>query len=175
MLLFGLSGTTIRWGDSLRAYGLGVFLLLLAMGFIWRVVRSPTRGSIIAAMLVSLLAVNALYQSIFVLATFCLGGVVVAIRRRDFKQALLVISLGIPAALSLLPYLGVIKRASQWNVITEAPLDLPRIWLVLQRALSDPSPLLFWLWAAFFSPARSWPAASCLRTNRKTTSSSGGQ
>jgi hypothetical protein len=165
MLLFGLSGTTIRWGDSLRAYGLGVFLLLLAMGSIWRVVRSPTRGSIIAAMLVSLLAVNALYQSILVLAAFCLGGVVVAIRRRDFKQALLVISIGIPASLSLLPYLGVIRRASQYNVITEAPLDLPRIWLVLQRALSDPSPLLFWLWAILLPGAL---VAGCLllRTNR---------
>ena len=168
MLLFGLSGTTIRWGDSLRAYGLGVFLLLLAMGLIWRVVRSPTRGSIIAAMLVSLLAVNALYQGILVLTTFSLGGVVVAIRRRDFKRALLVISIGVPAALSLLPYLGVIKRASQYNVITVAPLDLSRIWLVLQRALSDPSPLLFWLWAILLPGAI---VAGCLllRTRKRPT------
>ena len=40
LLLFGLSGTTIRWGDSLRAYGLGVLLLLLALGLIWKVARS---------------------------------------------------------------------------------------------------------------------------------------
>jgi hypothetical protein len=166
MLLLGLSGTTIRWGDSLRAYGLGVFLLLFAMGLIWRAVRLPVPRTIIAAMLVSLLAVNALYQAILVLATFCLGGVVVAVRRRDFKRALLVISIGVPAALSLLPYFGVIKRASQYNVITEAPLDLSRIWLVLQRALSDPSPLLFWLWAILLPGAI---AAGCilLRTNRK--------
>lgn len=166
MLLFGVSGTTIRWGDSLRAYGIGVFLLLLAMGLIWRVVRSPTRGSTIGAMLVSLLAVNALYQSILVLATICLGGVVVAARRRDFTRALLVICIGVPAALSLLPYLGVIKRASQYNVITVAPLDLSRIWLVLQRALSDPSPLLFWLWAILLPGAI---VAGCLllRTDRK--------
>jgi len=94
-----------------------------------------------------------LYQSLFVLAAFCLGGVAVALRRRDFKCALLVISLGIPAALSLLPYLSVIRRASQWNVVTEVPLDLARIWLVLQRALSDPSLLMFWLWAVLFPGA----------------------
>lgn len=166
MLLFGLSGTTIRWGDSLRAYGLGVFLLLLALGLIWRVVRSPTLRSTIAAMLVSLLAVNALYQSTLVLATFCLGGVVVAARRRDFKRALLVISIGVPAALSLVPYLGVIKRASEYNLITVAPLDLSRIWLVLHRALSNPNPLLFWVWAVLLPGAI---AAGCLllRPGRK--------
>jgi hypothetical protein len=169
MLLFGLSGTTIRWGDSLRAYGLGVLLLLLALGLIWKVVRSPSRQTVIVAMLVSLLAAQALYQSLFVLAAFCVGGVVVALRRRDFKRALLVISVGVPAALSLLPYLGVIKRASQWNVVTEVPLDLSRIWLVLHRALSDPGPLMFWLWAILLAGAI---VAGCLllRRNRKRPS-----
>jgi hypothetical protein len=169
MLLFGLSGTTIRWGDSLRAYGLGVFLLLLAMGLIWKVVRAPSRRAVLVAMLVSLLAVQALYQSLFVVAAFCLGGVVVALRRRNFKRALLVISIGLPAALSLLAYLGVIKRAKQWNVVTEGPLDLSRIWLVLQRALSDPTPLMFWLWAVLLPGAI---VAGCLllRANRQRPS-----
>jgi hypothetical protein len=169
MLLFGLSGTTIRWGDSLRAYGLGVFLLLLSMGSIWKVAREPSRRAVIVAMLASLLAVQALYQSLFVLAAFCLGGVVVALRRRDFKRALLVISIGLPAALSLLPYLGVIKRANQWNVVTEVALDLSRIWLVLLRALSDPSPLMFWLWAILLPGAI---VAGCLllRANRRRPS-----
>lgn len=170
MLLFGLSGTTIRWGDSLRAYGLGVFLLLFALGLIWKVVQSPSRRTVLAAMLVSLLAAQTLYQSLFVLAAFCLGGVVVALRRRDLKRALLVVGVGIPAALSLLPYLGVIKRAGQWNVVTEVPLDLSRIWLVLHRALSDPIPLMFWLWAVLLPGAI---VAGCLllgRTNRKRPS-----
>jgi hypothetical protein len=165
MLLFGLSGTTIRWGDSLRAYGLGVLLLLFALGLIWRVARTPARSAVIAAMLVGILAVQALYQSLFVLAAFCLAGVVVAARRRDFKRALLVISLGIPAALSLLPYLRVIQRAGQWNVVTEVPLDLTRIWLVLHRALSDPSPLMFWLWAILL-PGAIIAGCLLLRTNR---------
>jgi hypothetical protein len=33
------------------------------------------------------------------------------------------------------------------------PIDLPRIWLVLHRALSDPTPLMFWLWAALLTAA----------------------
>ena len=174
MLLFGLSGTTIRWGDSLRAYGLGVFLLLFALGLIWKVVQSPSRRTVLAAMLVSLLAAQTLYQSLFVLAAFCLGGVVVAARRRDLKRALLVIGVGVPAAFSLLPYLGIIERAGQWNVVTEMPLDVSRIWLVLHRALSDPIPLMFWIWALLLPGAI---IAGCLLlggANRKGPSADDG-
>ncbi len=131
----------------------GVVFLLLALGLIWNVVRSPSRTAVLLAMGAGILAVQTLYQSLFILAAFCLGGVAVAARRRDFKRALLVISVALPAALSLLPYLGVIRRANQWNVATEVPIDLPRIWLVLHRALSDPGPLMFWLWAILFSAA----------------------
>lgn len=147
MLLFGLSPTTIHWGDSLRAYGLGIVFLLIALGLIWNVVRSPSRPVVLLAMGAGILAAQTLYQSLFILAAFCLGGVAMAARRRDFKRALLVISVAVPAALSLLPYLGVIRRANEWNVATEVPIDLPRIWLVLHRALTDPGPLMFWLWA----------------------------
>src|ERR1700720_3691211 len=56
MLLFGLSPTMIRWGDSLRAYGLGVLLLLLALGLIWKVVRAPSRRTVLLAMVTSIFA-----------------------------------------------------------------------------------------------------------------------
>jgi uncharacterized membrane protein len=114
MLLFGLSPVTIRWGDSLRAYGLGVFFILLTVGSAWKVVRSPSRKAVLLAMIAGFLAAQSLYQSAFMLPAIYLGGVVVAALRRDFKRALLVISIGIPAALSLLPYLPVIRRASDW-------------------------------------------------------------
>src|SRR2546423_11360723 len=95
VLLFGLSPTLIRWGDSLRAYGLGVFFLLLALGLIWKVARSPSRRAAILAAAASVLAVQALYQSMFMLAAFCLGGALLAARLRDFKRALLVLSISI--------------------------------------------------------------------------------
>ena len=58
-----------------------------------------------------------------------------------------VVSIGLAAALSLLPYRGVIARANQWNVTTQVPIDLARIWVVLHRALSDRGSFMLWLWA----------------------------
>src|SRR6267154_2964827 len=153
LLLFGLSPTLIRWGDSLRAYGLGVFFLLFALGFIWNVARVPSRRAVIVATVAGVLAVQALYQSLFMLVAFCLGGALVAARRRDFKSALLVLALAIPPALSLLPYLGAIGRANQWNVVTQVPLGLSRLWLVFQRALGAPVAVMFWLWTALLLAA----------------------
>ncbi len=146
LLLFGLSPMVIRWGDSLRAYGIGAFLILLTLAAVWSVVRSPNRANVCLALIAGILSVQALYQNSFVLAALCLSGALVTSRRGNFKRAALILALAVPAALSLLPYLGVIRRANQWNVVTQAPLDLARIGTVLHRALSDPGPLLFWLW-----------------------------
>jgi hypothetical protein len=153
LLLFGLSPTLIRWGDSLRGYGIGVVFLLLSLGLIWKVTRSSSRRTFLFAAAAAVLAAQALYQSMFVLGAFCLAGAMTAVRRRNPRRALLIACVPVPAAISLLPYLGVIGRAKQWNVVTETGADLSRIWLVFRRALSDPGPLMFWLWIALLATA----------------------
>jgi len=145
-----------------------VLFLVLALGFIWNVARVPSRHAVFLATVAGVLAVQALYQSLFVLVTFCLGGALVAARRRDFKNAFLVLALAIPPALSLLPYLGVIGRANQWNVVTQVPLGLSRIWLVFQRALGAPVAVMFWLWAALLLAAIV-TAFVLARTEKKTS------
>lgn len=146
LIVFGLSGTAIRWGDSLRAYGLGIFLALLTFGLVWRVLRSPSRRNVVLAMIAGIFSVQALYQNAFVLAAILVTGALLAALQKDFRRTLLIMALGLPAALSLLPYLVVIQRANEWNVATQTPIGFARIWEVLSRALSDPSPLLLWLW-----------------------------
>ncbi len=148
LILLGLSGTTIRWGDSLRAYGLGVFFALLTFGLVWRVLRFPSRRHVLLAMAAAVLSVQTLYQNGFILAAILITGALTVALQKDFRRALLVMSLGLPAALSLLPYVPVIKRANEWNVATQTPIGSARIWEVLSRALSDPSQWLLWLWGA---------------------------
>jgi hypothetical protein len=164
LLLFGFSPTLIRWGDSLRAYGLGVFCLLLALGLIWKVTRGSSTRIFLCGIGAAVLAVQSLYQSAFIISAFCLAGAVVAARKRDFKRALVVSSIAVAAGVSLLPYLGVIGRARQWNVVTETGFDFARVWLVFHRALSDPGAVMFWLWAALLATA---VAAGCILLFRK--------
>ena len=153
LLLLGLSPVAIRWGDSLRAYGLGVFFILLTLGLVWEVVRRPSRRTVALAMLAGVFAVQAVYQNSFLLAAICGSGALVPLRRREGRHALLVLSLGLPAALSLLPYLGVIRRANEWNEVTQMAIGLPRMWTVLHRALNDPGLWMFCFWLGLLAAA----------------------
>src|SRR5262249_9181467 len=108
LLLFALSPVTLRWGDSLRAYGLGILFVLLFLGLIWTLIQRQTRFICSLAMLAAVLAVQSLYQNAFVIGSICLGGLVVTLRRRNYRMSGLIVLTGIPAALSLLPYWGLV-------------------------------------------------------------------
>jgi hypothetical protein len=149
LLLFALSPITIRWGDSLRAYGLGILFDLLFLGLIWRLSQRRSWTVHLLASLVALLGVQSLYQNAFVVGSICFGGIVVTLLRRDFQISALIVSTGIPAALSLLPYWGLITRAREWNVVAEAPIGLWRMAEVLHEALATPNEFAIWLWVIF--------------------------
>jgi uncharacterized membrane protein len=146
LLLFAFSPTLIRWGDSVRAYGLGVFFVLLTFAAVWRAMQLPSRRTQLLAMLAGLLAVQTLYPNAVMLAVICLSGALLTWKGGGLRSSISILAIGIPAALSLVPYRGVISRANEWNEATQTNVDLARIWLVLHRALSDRGPLLLWLW-----------------------------
>ena len=59
LLLFGMSPSLLRIGDSLRGYGVGVLLMLLMIGANWRMVECPTwTRALVAGSSYSLLAVQ---------------------------------------------------------------------------------------------------------------------
>src|ERR1051325_3009789 len=42
--------TLVRWGDSLRAFGLGCLLILLTLGLVWLAMSAPRKGRFVAAL-----------------------------------------------------------------------------------------------------------------------------
>ena len=153
LLLFALSPVTIRWGDSLRAYGLGIFFALLFLGLTWRLIRLRSGLAGLAATFAAVLAVQSLYQNAFIVGSICFGGLTVTLRRRDLRTFALILASGMPAALSLLPYRELVARAREWNVVAEAPIGLARMTEVLGQALSAPNDFALWLWVIFGSAA----------------------
>ena len=148
LLLVGLSAVALRWGGSLRAYGLGVSLALVMLSAIWQVVERNTLRRLAVAMAASVLAVQALYQNALVLLAVCASAGLIALIRRDGKLAGAVAIVGVVSALSLVPYAGVITRASEWNEATAVAIDIERIWTVLYRAVAASGSWMPWLWGA---------------------------
>jgi hypothetical protein len=149
LVLFGLSPMTIRWGDSLRAYGLGIFFVLLFLGLTWKLIRFRAWPACLLATVTAVFAVQSLYQNAFIIASICLGGLTVTLLHRDLRSSAMVFASGIPAAFSLLPYRELVARAREWNVVAEGPIGLQRMLEVLGKALSSPNELAIWLWAIF--------------------------
>lgn len=123
LALIGLNPMIIRYGDSIRAYGLGIALMLLVLGAMWRLVESFTPGRAAIAVVSAVLSVQCLYYNSILLLAICLGAAAVTFRRRQIKQTLVVLAVGGISAATLLPYLPTIQRVRSWSFVWKAPFS----------------------------------------------------
>jgi nitrogen fixation-related uncharacterized protein len=128
LALIGLNPMVIRYGDSIRAYGLGIALMLLALGAMWRLVESFTPGRVVLAALSAVLSVQCLYYNSILLLAICLGAAAVTMRRRQVKETLIVFAIGGISAATLLPYGPTIQRVHLWNFIWKVPFTPEELW-----------------------------------------------
>ena len=116
--LIGLNPMLIRYGDSTRAYGLGIVLILLTFRSFWRLVDSPSPAPpkrILAAAILALLSVQCLYYNSVLLFAIAVGAVTVAFRQRAWRRVGIILGIGMLAAASLLPYVPMMRRMREWT------------------------------------------------------------
>ena len=138
--------TIVHWGDSLRAYGTGSVLMLLAMALLWRFVDRPGLLRWLLALLAAVASVQCLFQNAFLLLALCLAGGAVCLRRKDPRNLAAVLAIGLLAALSLIPYLRIIQEAKAWSVLSQAGFMPVLVWHKFSEALAPALPWTKWLW-----------------------------
>lgn len=153
LTLVGANPLVIRYGDSARAYGLGLLLLLLMFGLIWKVTRTRRIQWFVLAALASVLAVHALYYNAVLLFATCMGGCAVAWRQRDWRTAIAVLAVGAIAAVSMLPYLPTFLHANDWNFLVQYPFTLPWMWIRVKELIGSPHPIGIVAWVALLIAA----------------------
>jgi hypothetical protein len=150
--LIGLNPMLVRYGDSTRAYGLGIILILLTLRSFWRLVDSPgppTTRRIAMATLLALLSVQCLYYNSVLLLAIAAGAMAVAIRARAWRTLGIVLGIGMLAAASLLPYIPMMRRMRAWTFLVSYPEGgFAWLWTRICEVLGSPSPLGVWLWPA---------------------------
>jgi len=153
LALIGLNPMLIRYGDSTRAYGLGILLMLLTFRSFWRLVDKPSRPDarrVFAATALALLSVQCLYYNSVLLLAIAAGSVAVAVRRRAWQTVSIVLGIGLVAAASLLPYLPMMRRMREWTFMVSYPADLAWLWKRICEVIGAPDPLGIWLWLGLF-------------------------
>lgn len=153
LALIGLNPMLIRYGDSTRAYGLGILLILLTFRSFWRLVEKPsppqTRRVLVATAL-ALLSVQCLYYNSVLLLAIAAGTIAVAVRTRAWRTVGIVLGIGVLAAASLLPYVPMMRRMREWTFLVSYPADLAWLWKRICEVIGSPDPLCIWLWLGLF-------------------------
>ena len=91
---------------------------------VWWFLEKPGVRSGLLAAAGAVLSVQALYQNAFFVMAICIAGSVVCLRRRQNWNAFKVLILGLPAALSLVPYAVPIHRAQAWWLVSKTGINL---------------------------------------------------
>jgi hypothetical protein len=130
-----------------------MILLLLTFRSFWRLADTSTpltyRKVLLATML-AVLSVQCLYYNSILLFAIGSGSIVVACLGRDWRRVGIVISIGILSAVSLLPYVPMMRRMREWTFLVSYPVDLLWLWRRACEVLGSPDPISQWIWVALF-------------------------
>src|SRR5262245_51514513 len=148
--LAGLNVTMVRAGDSVRGYGLGSALVVLALAVIWRLSCRPSLATFSCAVAVAVLSVQSLYQNAFLLFAACCAGFVLCAVERRWRDTLPIFAVGVAAAVSLLPYIPLTIHAQDWYIIMKTGFRFSRGWKQLSVATGSPLPVFTWVWVALW-------------------------
>ena len=135
LVLFALNPVVVRWGDSVRGYGLGQLAVVLAFPLVFAAVRRPRPLTAGLAVLAAVAAVQTVYQNSVLVLAICVGGAALACAWGRPRRAALALGIGAAAALSLLPYLGVMERARAFRLIGVEGATAGHLASVFWRAL----------------------------------------
>jgi hypothetical protein len=148
--LLGLNATFLEWTGSVRGYGLGMLFILLTSGLVLRVVEAPSKMVIAATFACSVCSVQVLLSNAVLLFAICISGAALSLWQRRFARAGLVLSIGLAAAISLLPYGGQLSEARSWDILVRGPVSLVILLSQLSAALGASVSWHAWLWLALF-------------------------
>jgi len=139
----------IRYGDSVRGYGLGMLLILLTIGAFWRLVNTPSPPPlrrIFAAAAVALLSVHCLFYNSVLLLAIAAGALAVTVLARAWRTTGIILAIGVLSAISLLVYAPMMTRKQDWTFLISFPCSFTWLWTRICEVLGSPDPLGVWLW-----------------------------
>lgn len=147
LVLIGFCPTLFVWGDTLRAYGFGIFWITLSFAFFWRVLTRPGWASVGLACIAAVGSVQTVYTNALLIFACGMAAFLVAARRRDWKLAGFVLLPGAVAGLSLLPYVPILQTTASWAGGMSVDYSFENSLGMLATALLglDNPPLWIWI------------------------------
>lgn len=149
LLLIGFSPTLIIWGDTLRAYGVGVFWIVLSFACFWRLLEKASWWTFACATLAAVMSVQSAFTNSLLIFALATAVSLLGFSYRRWRGVLGALAAGAIAALSLLPYVPTILATLEWSSLNQGE---PRAWSQLETAMdameaSGGSSIYLWLFS----------------------------
>lgn len=135
--LLAINPDIVRWAVTVRAWGLGVALAIVALVLVREASAAPTPRRVAVATCAAVLSVQCVFQNAVLLAAVVAGAAAVACTRRDWGRVVVPVGIGAVAAISLLPYAGVIARVSRWSMLNQEPVTLGHLAATLLAVVAS--------------------------------------
>jgi hypothetical protein len=168
IVLVAANPMVIRYGDSVRAYGVSMIFLLLTFGSMWATMKKLEWRRVLVAAVTAVMSVHATYYNAVLLFAICAGGCFVAVMERNWRLALAILGLGIIAAISLLAYTSVFLRADEWNFLVQYPFTLRWMWTRLSEVIGSPLAIGITIWTGLVVVTLSVAAIRLFATRERT-------
>src|SRR5436305_7062629 len=144
LALLGLNTTFLFWGTTVRGYGLGSVLIVLAFGLIAALFREISTARTIAAVLTSVAAVQCLVHNLALVSALIGSAAIVCLVRHDFRRLIIFLSIFGACLLSFIPYLN--AYSNSWSQVVEFPVSLYLLCNQFNFALGNPHAAIAWFW-----------------------------
>lgn len=149
LALFGFNPLALETGDSLRPYGFGLIWIVLAFGLIARIaIGNPKKITIICGFVAAILSVQSNFTNALILFAIICGAALVLLKNRAWSKILLVLGIGATAAISLLPYLPIMKATTEWSKILANENHFWNVIAVARDAIASSGVVSEWVWVA---------------------------
>ena len=153
MSLVAFNVDVFYFGSSLRAYGLGLLLIMLCYAAFWRLASNPTLRNVAASLVLAVLSVHTNYQNTYLLLGIGMAGASVCTLCRLWKRSTLILGLCFVAAVSMLIYVPAITENREGHEVTSYALDWWTIAATLAESLAGGSKGLLFAWVAMILAA----------------------
>ena len=139
-----LSSSFLLWGTSVRGYGIGTVVVLIALAAFTAWLQTGSRSAAIITFAAAVLSVQFLVQNTMLVLAICGSAFVVCLIVRQWKRALWMAAVVVLSELSFALYIPSYLKAGDWSVVVESDGSRHSIIQQLGQFLGTNSLIMQW-------------------------------
>jgi hypothetical protein len=150
LAMVAMSATVVRYGDSARAYGLGLITAALMLGSIWTLLSNSSKKNISFAIFACMAAVHTTYQNSLLLFVIGSAAIVATSINRRWRSAVTIACICAVTAASVTIYLPTLSFMKSIAVMFQSSISITDVFIAFGETVSTGfENWQKWVWLAF--------------------------